>query len=330
MSEEDSIITESNEYSGNSFFELEDNRSIERTWIEHNCIDKNNYLTSEDYTDSDYSDMYVIKLLNSKNKFNLGTCSTKEELITSLKTDLNFDYAPSNIMCIYTSPIDGNPVGYGSKPTIKIIIKITVGNYFVTLGSVYRILTEPNKIWYALPMFGGKKRRIGNLAGIIGSNMNHGQIPGFIIYKLYTKEEIINRIRVVEDIHIDYPLDDSINNSIDNPIDNSITNNTLLPELLNNKNINLKTFIKKIIKKCQYLYNPKYDSDLEKEETIPESIQRQNLRTFIDFNRLGIRPSPSSLSPSAPITRLPPPTQSPNIDFTTVGYSSAFNFRHAN
>ena len=315
MSEEDSRTTESNEYSGTSFFELEDNRNVERKWIDDNCGDKMNYLTSEDYTDSDYSDMYVVKLLNSKNKFNLGTCSTKEELITSLKTDLSFDYAPSNIMCIYTSPTDGNPVGYGSKPTTRIIIKITVGNYFVTLGSVHRLLKESNKIWYALPLFGGRRRRVGNLAGVIGSSMNHGQIPGFIIYKLYTKEEIINRVKVVEDINADYPVD----YSIDYP--NSITN---LPELLNNTNINLKQFVKKIIKKCEKLYDPSV-SESEEDELRPESTQRPSRTPFIDFNRLGVSPS---TSPSAPITGLPPPVSSPNnIDFTTVGYSSAFNFR---
>lgn len=296
QNEEDKNTNEYNEYTGSSFFELEDNRTAEKIWVDNNCVDKNNYLTSEEYTDNDYIDMYVIKLLNSKNKFNLGTCSTKNELITSLKTDLQFEYAPSNIMCIYTSPKDGNSSGYGSKPTAKIIVKITGGNYFVTLGSVHRILTEPNKIWYALPMFNGKKRRIGNLAGIIGSSMNHGQIPGFIIYKLYTKDEIINRIKVIEDLKKDYP------------IKYTITNNTLLSELSKDININifLNKFVKNIIKKCEKLYKQS-----QKQHQNSSSPETPPIRRFIDFDRLNVTP-----------------TQIPTLNFSNISYSSPFNFRH--
>jgi hypothetical protein len=234
MSEEDSVDINnmSHTYEGDSFFELEKNTgSLEQIWIDKNCSDKMNYLTSDDYTDEDYSDMYTIKILNSQNKFNLGTCSTKKELITSLKTDMTFNYAPSNIMSIYTSPADGNPSGYGAKPTTRIIVKITVGNFFVPLGSVKRVLKENNKIWYALPMFNGKKRRVGNIAGVIGSSMNHGQTPGFTIYKLYTKEEIVNRVKVVENIHTDYPIEYAIPPSM------------LFSELYTHDNINPKQFI---------------------------------------------------------------------------------------
>ena len=268
MSEEDSldINNMSHTYEGDSFFELEKNvGSLEQIWIDKNCSDKTNYLTSDDYTDEDYSDMYTIKILNSQNKFNLGTCSTKKELITSLKTDATFNYAPSNIMSIYTSPTDGNPSGYGAKPTIRILVKITVGNFFVPLGSVKRILKENNKTWYALPMFNGKKRRVGNLAGVIGSSMNHGQIPGFTIYKLYTKEEIVNRVKVVENVHTDYP--------IDYPIPPSM----LFSDLYAHDNINPKQFIlrftNKIINSLEKL-NSDNNSSLP-QQSVQESSQSQ-------------------------------------------------------
>ena len=34
------------------------------------------------------------------------------------------------------------------------------------------------------------RRRVGNLSEIYAQSMNHGQIPGFVIYKLFTKDEI--------------------------------------------------------------------------------------------------------------------------------------------
>ena len=54
MSEEDSldINNMSHTYEGDSFFELEKNTgSLEQIWIDKNCSDKTNYLTSDDYTD---------------------------------------------------------------------------------------------------------------------------------------------------------------------------------------------------------------------------------------------------------------------------------------
>jgi len=344
MSEEDSldINNMSHTYEGDSFFELEKNTgSLEQIWIDKNCSDKTNYLTSDDYTDEDYSDMYTIKILNSQNKFNLGTCSTKKELITSLKTDTTFNYAPSNIMSIYTSPADGNPSGYGAKPTTRILVKITVGNFFVPLGSVKRILKENNKTWYALPMFNGKKRRVGNIAGVIGSSMNHGQTPGFTIYKLYTKDEIVNRVKVVENVHTDYP--------IDYPIPPSM----LFSDLYTRDNINPKQFIlqftKNIINSLEKLNSdnisslpepsqpqqpepsqPQQPEPLQEgmvtveevtsdgEDTIPlaqllrnRALPRRNAPGgFINFAALGLQqPSVNTRAAAAP------------IDFSRIGYN---------
>lgn len=161
MSEEDiqDIYKYAGEYEGNQYFELEKKQLKKpQEWINNNCNDKMNYLTSEDFTDEDYSDMYTVKILNSQKKFDVGVCSTKEELIKTLELDLDFEFAPSNIMSICTSPRDGDPAGVGAKPSIRIVVKITINNIFVTLGSVHRIMKEPkNKVWYALPMFDGKK-----------------------------------------------------------------------------------------------------------------------------------------------------------------------------
>ena len=53
-----------------------------------------------------------------------------------------------------------------------------------------RIICRPETNWYALPLYGGKRRRIGNISELYAQSMNHGQIPGYIVYKLFTKDEI--------------------------------------------------------------------------------------------------------------------------------------------
>ena len=266
MSEEDidDIYTFAGEYKGDKYFELEKKESkIPQEWIKNNCNDKTNYLTSDDFTDEDYSDMYTVKILNSRNKFDVGVCSTKEELIASLKSDLNFENEatgenpinqPSYIMTICTSPNDGNTIGLGSKPTIRIVLKITINNIYVTLGSVHRIMKEPdNKVWYALPMFDGKKRRVGNIDGIMGSSMTHCQLPGFIIYKLYTKNEIINSVKVKQ-VTSDYPIGYNLSDEV-----------FTLYDLFDIYNISSERFVKKIVTDIDDLYLGK-DTDTDEDE----------------------------------------------------------------
>ncbi len=130
---------------------------------------------------------------------------TLEELTASLKSELDV-FPPTNLMTIYTSPTDFNDVGYGAKPTGKIIFKLPVNNIFITLGSLQKILSNKNiKNYYLLPLYNGKRRRVGNLKGLFGSSMNHGQVPGFVIYKVYTLDEIKNNI-IIKESSTDYPL----------------------------------------------------------------------------------------------------------------------------
>ena len=116
-----------------------------------------------------------------------------------LKSDLN--NTPSNIMSIYTTPKDLNNTGLGGKPTGRIVVRLPQNQIYVTLGSVYRILNESVKIWYALLLFQG---RIGNLAGTYGVSLNHGQVPGFYIYKLFTEQDLKNK-PYVDETFSDYP-----------------------------------------------------------------------------------------------------------------------------
>lgn len=165
------------------------------------CSNKN-IMTLEDYTEED--DPIMIYMQNTRGKFEKATCVTAEELINYYKAFIGTSL-PDNIMCIYTTPRNKNETGRGGNPTGKIVVKLPTNNIYVTMGSIERIMKErDNKNWYALPLFGGKRRRVGNIKGLFGSSMNHGQIPGYIIYKIYTENEIKQGV-VVEEDNNDYP-----------------------------------------------------------------------------------------------------------------------------
>jgi hypothetical protein len=163
-------------------------------------------VTLSNYDETDLNDLFVIYVANKQGKFTKGSCLRRDEMKNVLKSDL--DTIPSYIMSIYKTPssnrTDDLLTGMTGKPTGKIIVRIPTNQIYVTFGSLKRVLSTPNKEWYALPLYGGKARRVGNLAGIYGSSMNHGQVPGFQIYKLFTKRDIENSV-VSEENPDDYP-----------------------------------------------------------------------------------------------------------------------------
>ena len=185
-------------------------------------------LLGEQYDESNESDKIIVKMLKDNSFGEKGECFLKQDFIEQIKScrisqnaldKLIPGYTPSQIMeslpiymmSIYTAPLKKHTSeqlmsGISTKPTGRLIVRLpTFDQMYITLGSAHRVLKERNKVWYALPLFGGKNRRIGNLAGIYGSSLNHGQIPGFKIYKLFSKEEIFKGVKAVE-THGDYPL----------------------------------------------------------------------------------------------------------------------------
>lgn len=160
-------------------------------------------ITLMEYDASD-NDLFTISILDSKKLFRFKSCLTKSELTNYIQSDQN--QVPLNIMTIYTKPlnpqsIDDMKTGFTAVPTGKFVIRLPQNQIYVTPLSVYKILHLSNKEWFAIPLFNGKKRRLGNLSGIYGQSLNHGQIPGFKIYKLYSKEEILSKITIKESSH---------------------------------------------------------------------------------------------------------------------------------
>jgi hypothetical protein len=195
------------------------------------------FISLDKYTQEEYQEMVSLYVLKTERDSYPKTpsCLTKTELLESIVSDLN-EYIrtkgtedvqiPSTVMSIFTKPRSPSDytTGFTGKPTPRIFVKVpyplveTVSVY-VTLGSFLRMITEPSGDWFALPLFGGKRRRLGNVAGVYGQSMNHGQVPGFQVYKVYNRTELegtstegdgslrsSNRPFIVEeDIH-DYPL----------------------------------------------------------------------------------------------------------------------------
>ena len=163
-------------------------------------------ITLLNYNETDLNQIFVIYIQNQQGKFVKGSCLKRDEMTDILESDI--DNIPTYIMSIYKTPSSNNHhdllTGMTSKPTGKIIVRIPTNQIYVTFGSLKKILSTPNKEWYALPLYGGNPRRVGNLQGLYGNSMNHGQVPGFQIYKLFTKRDIENNV-ISQETPDDFP-----------------------------------------------------------------------------------------------------------------------------
>lgn len=164
-------------------------------------------VTLMNYEETDLNDLFIVHLPNNEGKFIKGSCLRRDEMRQLLQSDLT-TFPPSYIMSIYKTPSSSYPddllTGLTGKPTGKIIVRLPTNQIYITFGSMKRILRNPTKQWFALPLYGGKARRVGNVGGIYGASMNHGQVPGFKIYKLFNYNEIKSKV-VVKETHDDFP-----------------------------------------------------------------------------------------------------------------------------
>lgn len=161
-----------------------------------------NFITLEPYTKED--DPIQIYILNSQNKFEKSSCFTIEEFTEILKADKGTKI-PSNIQSIYKCKQDCEDNGKGTVATGKLVVKVPPNNIFITLGSANKMLKSNNRQWFALPLYNGKRRRIGNLDELFAASTNHGQTPGFVVYKLYTKKQIKEN-KTVKESYLDFPI----------------------------------------------------------------------------------------------------------------------------
>lgn len=148
-------------------------------------------ITLEPFTDAENPELLMIYLQNSSNNFTKAACLHKSELIYFFTADKNSPDEVSTLMSIYSRRYETSPSGIGTKPTGQIVVKLPVNNIYITFLSAKLLLNSRDvNTWYAVPLYGGKKRRIGNIKGMFGMSMNHGQTPGVKIYKLFTYDQI--------------------------------------------------------------------------------------------------------------------------------------------
>jgi hypothetical protein len=154
-----------------------------------------NFISMEPYTSIE--DTIQIFTLNNQKEYKTSACIGYDELYSLLKSDMETimdqkDPMPATLKSIYQIPADGScdTSGRGCIATGKLVIKMPPNNMYITHGSFMRVLSRPEHHWYALPLYGGKKRRIGNVSEIYASSVDHGQIPGYRVYKLFTRQEI--------------------------------------------------------------------------------------------------------------------------------------------
>lgn len=184
----------------------EDNKK----WVETNCHSCQDIATQYNYTQEQWSDLVSIKQLDSKGKFKLSQCisikyfkeSLKRDLITSSErfNRMNFQ----TIFSIYKLKNKNLPEtdlrrGLGTRPTkmLLFLLNLPSVSIYIDLESAYKLVHNKTKELYALPLFGGLRRRVGNLKGsLMEISTNHGQIDGYKIYRLLTKSEIENEMEI--------------------------------------------------------------------------------------------------------------------------------------
>jgi len=183
-------------------------------WVKYNCYKCTSSFTLDEYNKSDLDDLVSVKMLNSKGKFTKGLCFKLSEFLGYLQSDIG--RMPANVMAIYTSPLrpktsNDYTTGITSVPTGRFVVRLPENGVYISLGSAKRLFDEYSKkksgtVWYALPLYGGKRKRIGNLFGVYGSSTNHGQAPGYTIYKLLSKKELVSGHKVSVERQ-DFPIE---------------------------------------------------------------------------------------------------------------------------
>ena len=207
------------------------------------CGNKTIIMSDEFDIVNDYNDTISLYYLGSTRQFkDVALCFSKDEMIQNLNAHID-DTESSLLMSIWKGD-NMSEMGHGGGPTGKIVIK--VNESFITLGSFIKMMTSNETKFFMIPLYNNKNRRVGNLNGNFGIGQNHGQIPGFKIYKAYTEQEISDSVKI-EETHDDFPINKVMNDSffkeyysrLNDILSIQSLNNTIIKyiiKLSNNKN----------------------------------------------------------------------------------------------
>jgi hypothetical protein len=216
----------------------EDNKK----WIETNCLSCQDIATQYNYTQEQWSDLVSIKQLDSNGKFTLSQCTSIKYFKKSLESDLiasSDRFNRKNFQTIYSvyklknENLQESDLkrGLGTRPTKMLLFKLNLpGAFYIDLESAYKLVHNKTKELYALPLYGGLRRRVGNLKGsLMESSTDHGQIEGHKIYRLLTRSEIEN------DMEIDFELQLLIESQklLENAYKDDETNTRIISNVVN-------------------------------------------------------------------------------------------------
>jgi hypothetical protein len=173
-----------------------DKTSYKRKWIINNCKQCKSLITLDEFVDDDYEDLISIKILDKTDnentyKMSKGNCLSKTELTQMLESERNSS-SYQYIYCIWKNTSNTYDIsGSKSEPTNILLFKLVLHDrtIFVTFNSLVRILKSQSKVFYAIPMYNNKNRRIGNLEDSVSESRLHGQIPGYKVYMLVNRED---------------------------------------------------------------------------------------------------------------------------------------------
>lgn len=169
-------------------------RDIHTDISEFNCTNTDP-LTLEDYdaTDPGVSKIKIYDV--NRDTFAPAICTSVDELKALVAADMS-SAIPNYIMSLFSSDSSTQPL---IDPVLQeYIVRIPVNNVYVTAKSFVTLMTTPGE-YYAVPLFGGHRRRVGNINGDFAMGMNHGQVPGFLIYKVYTADELSRAVEISAD-----------------------------------------------------------------------------------------------------------------------------------
>lgn len=181
-----------------SMMELHENMDSNDRWIFKKC-GNDDPISLMPFESDDYKDLITVRVPNRTGKFvKKGACIRRADILQYLLSDnVHFDFAdptrldiPQTVLAFW----DGYPMdqrGMGGHAKKKLFIKLPPNNIMITYKSFMRIMREGNvHEWFAVPMYNGAEIRLGNILSLFAVSSTHGQLPGSVIYKLYTREEI--------------------------------------------------------------------------------------------------------------------------------------------
>jgi len=179
-------------------------------WINGKCRNTND-ITLEPFNADDLEDLVIIRMRDSTGEWQKqGVCFDRDMLRQNTEVTA-FEEVKKNSPDVdtgrYTSVMaswvpDGSgraltDSGKNGAPGRRIFVRLPTGTY-ITLGSYIKIMCSRNREFFMKPLYQGRSIRLGNMYGLAMESQNHGQRGGFVVNKVFTKQEIHNRKRAVE------------------------------------------------------------------------------------------------------------------------------------